>query len=481
MKSGLFLLIALSLGLVSGCKKFVEVDSPSTEISGGAVYSSNSSAAAVMAGVYSNMMSGQSLLSDGNRSIGFLQGLAADELTNFNTDPTQTQFYQNALSSSSNGSTNYYYWQEIYSELHVVNAVLEGLAGSKGVTPGMKQQLTGEAKFMRAFFHFYAVNLYGDVPLITTTNYLTNNQIGRSPKDLVYQQIIQDLKDAQEDLSDNYQDAAGNPTTDRIRPNKATATALLARVYLYQKKWADAAVQASAVIANTNYSLNSDLMQVFQSVSAETIWQLVPVSAASSTYDTYDAFFFVLTADPGVGQYSVAMSPNLVNAFENGDQRLVNWVGSFTASTGQIYYYPFKYKVYLSGDPATEDKIVFRLAEQYLIRAEAEANGAGNGIGDAINDLNMIRNRAGLPGYNGPVSRDAVLSAILHERQVELFTEWGHRWFDLARTGNLNPVMGSPGDVCAAKGGTWNPDWALLPLPLSDLQIDSKLTQNPGY
>jgi hypothetical protein len=128
--------------------------------------------------------------------------------------------------------------------------------------------------------------------------------------------------------------------------------------------------------------------------------------------------------------------------------------------------------------PTLQYSVVFRLGEQYLIKAEADAN-SGDST-DAIVDLNSIRSRAGLGSYN-LVSNGPLLPAIMHERQVELFTEWGHRWFDLQRTGTINAVMGSPGDVCSNKGGQWSPNWQLFPVALSELEEDPNLIQTPGY
>lgn len=474
---GIRFIVALAFVVLVGCKKFVQIDPPVNQITATTAYNNNTSAAAVITGIYSNMMANAGL-SDGNNGIGYLQGLAADELTNYSSVANLTQFYQNALSAATGGTSNAYYWAEIYNEIHVANAVIEGLSTSSGVSSAMKQQLNGEAKFIRAFLHFYATNLYGDVPLVTSTNYLTNNSIHRDPSAQVYQQIILDLKDAQSDLSSKYVDANGNATSDRIRPNKAVATALLARVYLYIGDWANAAIQADSVLANSSlYSLDS-VNQVFLANSTEAVWQLQPVSPG---YNTQDAYNYVLQGPPGSGIYAVALSSYLLNAFEKGDERLANWVGTYTSDSVSFYYYPYKYKVYLQNQPVTEYSMVLRLAEQYLIRAEAEARGASGGVNAAIADLNMIRNRAALPNYSGPAIKDSVLAAIQHERQVEFFTEWGHRWFDLKRTGNLNSVMGQPGNVCANKGGVWNPNWALLPIPLNDLQIDPNLTQNAGY
>jgi hypothetical protein len=477
----LVLLSILGAIALSGCKKFVQIPPPTTEITGTAVYSNNSSAAAVMTGVYDNMIITNGGLPSGYSSIGYSTGLSSDELIAY--DPTniqQVQFYKNALSSFSQNASNYYFWTELYNEIYVSNAVLEGLGGSTGVTAPVKQQIGGEAKFMRAFLHFYATNLYGDVPLVTTTNYLTNNTIARTPQALVYQQVIADLKDAQAKLPAGFVNALGSSSTERTRPNQGAATAMLARVYLYTAKCDSAEMEATKLINNTaQYSLDT-LNGVFLANSTESIWQMQPVQPG---FDTWDAYYYVLQSAPGPGAQSVAISPYLINAFEKGDARLTDWVGSIN-SGGATYYYPYKYKVWQQNLPITEYTMVLRLAEQYLIRAEAKTE-----LGDAtaVNDLNVIRNRAGLRNYAGPTDKTSLLTAIMHERQVELFTEWGHRWFDLKRAvsisgiANINTVLGSPGNVCQAKGGTWSSNWALLPIALQELKINSHLTQNPGY
>ena len=269
----------------------------------------------------------------------------------------------------------------------------------------------------------------------------------------VYNQIIADLKDAQSKLSTGFVDALGNASTERTRPNQGAATALLARAYLYTKQWVDAEAQATTLINNSSmYSLDDSLSDVFLANSTETIWQIQPTQVG---VNTQDAPMYVLKSTPGPGK-GAAMSSYLYNTFESGDYRFRNWVGAFTASNGAIYHYPYKYKIWQRNQPVTEYIMVLRLAEQYLIRAEARAQ-QGN-IQGAQTDLNTIRIRAGLDSTTAN-DQPSLLTAILHERQVELFTEWGNRWFDLQRTGNLNSVLGSPGNVCQAKGGTWNPDW----------------------
>jgi hypothetical protein len=458
--------------LLYGCRKFIEVAPPTTQLTGSNVYDNNASASAVVTSIYDNMSLGG--LATGQTSINLEVGLLSDELTNYYTGSTVLpQFYSNALTSTPNN----YFWPEIYEELYIANSVLANLPAAVNVTAAEKKQLTGEAEFMRAFLNFYAVNLYGAVPLVITTNYKENNTIKRSPVTDVYQQIITDLKDAESLLSSGYLTPTGSATSERVRPNKAAAQALLARVYLYTKDWSDAENQADSVLANTaEYSLVRNPDSVFLKNSSETIWQLQPVTPG---YNTFEGYYFVLTTTaPGVNSVNpVAMSNYLVNAFDSGDLRRADWVGAATIG-GQTYYYPYKYKVntYKVGNPVTEYSMVLRLAEVYLIRAEARAQ--QNNVSGAQADLNAIRGRAGLGNTTAANSAD-LLTAVLHERQVELFTEWGHRWFDLIRTGQVSAVMSVV--TPAKQGGAWNSNMELLPIPQSEILINPNLTQNPGY
>jgi len=168
-----------------------------------------------------------------------------------------------------------------------------------------------------------------------------------------------------------------------------------------------------------------------------------------------------------------------MNAFEPGDLRFSNWVGQDTVPTAGttdtvFYYYPYKYKA-VDDTLITESLMVMRLAEQYLIRAEAKTRQAD--LTGAASDLNQLRTRAGLPP-TAATSQSQLLAAIAHERQVELFTEFGDRWLDLKRTGALDAVMQM---VEPHKGGVWNNYDSLLPIPASDIQLNPRLTQNPGY
>lgn len=472
------LIMVLGISLVTqltNCKKLVTVSSPDTSITQDNVYTNDATAIAVLTGVYTNMS--QNGLNSGLCAMSFYPGLSADELSLIDyTNVTYTAYYTNSLTNKNTGTADF--WNTIYPIIFTLNSAITGLTGATSLTPAVDQQLMGEAKFMRAFCYFYLVNLYGPVPLVTGTNYTVNAVLPRVSTGEVWAQIIADLQDAQKLLSPNYLDATLlNTTKAKVRPTQWAATALLARAYLYTGNWTGADSAASVVINNSSlFSLNS-LDSVFLANSNEAIWQLQPVALGENTPDAW--LFIIPSTGPTIGNYPVFLNTALLNAFEPGDQRFVDWVDSVQAN-GTTYYYAYKYQSAALNAPVTEYEMVLRLAEQYLIRAEAEANGAGNGLSSAIQDLNTIRVRAGLDS-TAAATQQLVLSAILHERQVELFTEWGHRWLDLKRADSINLVMSNVTPTKSNGATSWQNYQQLYPITLYELQHDPNLQQNNGY
>lgn len=465
------LLFAISF---SSCKKFVQVPPPQTQVVTATVFNNDGAATSAQLGIYTYMWT--STLS---YNIAANMGTYADELASNSTTLIQQHIYNNAILAADNYTPGE--WNIFYSSIFDSNSVISGLQNTVGTSTAVRRQLMGEALFVRAFCHSYLASIYGDVPIVLSIDPNVNATIPRSPRTDVWRQAVSDLQNAKNLLNSNYVD--GSDTTinsERVRPTKAVALALLARVYLYlgdytkdATYYAKADSAASAVISNSTYSL-SPIGGVFLKNSNEAIWQLQTPSAQIA--DTYDGDYFILTGAPGTGsQNSNTISPQLMASFEANDQRKTSWIGSINA-LGNTYYFPYKYKNRTLLNQ--EYTMVLRLGEQYLIRAEAR-NHEGN-INGALADLNAIRIRAGLPSYAGATDATSLASAILHERQVELFTEWGHRWFDLARTGNAPAVMTV---VTPQKGGSWysNNYQLVFPIPQQDRDRDQALTQNPGY
>lgn len=444
---GLLLIMAVTLTL--GCKKFIEIDPPKDQIVNDKVYASDETASAAIRGIYAQMMTATGFASGYTNSVTLLAGRSGDDFTNFNGTVNYQQFANHTLSPD-NTNLRAGLWTEPYKYIYFANLVLENLQRSNQVSAALKQQLEGEAKFIRAFCHFYLCNLFGNVPIILTTDYSANTLASPNSQDQLYTQMIKDLADASALLPESY------PTADRIRANKWAATALLARVYLYQKDWSNAEKMATAVLDKTGtYQLLDDLGQVFLSNSKETILQFAtPVSAG---VNTREGQLFILTTAPGAST-QVTISSSLLQAFDPTDLRLAKWVGSYANATGR-WYFPAKYKVKTGNATVSEFSMVLRVAEQYLIRAEARA--MQNNFDGTLKDLNKIRKRAGLTDLDLNNQADLLL-AIAKERRLELFSEWGHRWLDLKRTGlqNANPFY---------------------PIPRPELLTNKNLIQNDGY
>lgn len=452
-------LIIINVFLLSACKKMLEVDLPINSITTKATFSDDKGATSAVLGIYAKMAYGNGYdISFANSAITILCGMSSDELIPVNTlDIDLMQFQQNTIFI--NNLLNESTWQKAYSYLYQANACIEGLETSDNISA--KNQLLGECKFLRAFILFYLTNLYGDVAMPLSTDWRINSIIPRSNQAKVYEQIIKDLKEAETLLNDNY------PVSEKIRVNKFTATALLARIYLYNDDWVNAESSVSSVINSTLYSLEPNPDSAFLKESKEVIFELKPVIDGPMT--AVEGFKFLFNFDN-----SFYCSNELLSSFEANDKRKICWLTGWSQNGIDSFFIPYKYKWARQDDlsQTTEYNVVLRLAEQYLIRAEARAR--QNKLHESISDLNSIRFRAGLPELPDTLNLEQVISAVEQERRIELMAEWGHRWLDLKRTAKVDAIL-------APLKPEWGTTDKLYPLPESELLLNPRLTQNPGY
>lgn len=443
-----FFITLAGLSLAS-CEKFVTIDYPPTTIGVGDAFASDGSATSVVLNMYSTIRNTPTITWTG------YAGLLSDELEYTLSAPTLEEMENNTVSPLNSSVANRL-WGETYTFIRQANMAIANIAQSSGMSEAGKNQLLGESKFWRAYGLFNLVNYFGDVPLTTSSDEFVNAALGRAPAAQVWAQIITDLKEAKATLPTAYVGSS------RTRINKHTASAFLARAYLYTKDYTNAALEASEVIGSGTYSL-SDLSTTFVNSSNETIFQLAtfegftPLGANYRTAST--------TAPP-----AFVLRPNFVRSFEAGDKRRTAWVDSMTISN-VVTHRINKYKLRVATTGGNENIVLFRLGEQYLIRAEARAN--LNQLAEAQADLNVIRSRAGLAATTA-TAQDGILAAILRERKVELFAEFGHRWFDLKRTNQADAVL------APIKPG-WKPTAVLLPIPSTQIEANPALTQNQGY
>lgn len=485
--------VCLSL-LAGACKKLVAIPEPTNTITTTQVFNTEKEAEGAFAGLYTKMINGSEPFSAytaaGNTfSAGFstvLGGVSADELFNYQgaSDPSIYVFNTSKLTAN-NSSFGNGLWKSAYTAIYGANSIIEGIAASTStaLNDSTRKAMTGEAKFVRAFSYWYLINFYGDVPLALTVDFNKTANMARTPQAQVYEQIIRDLQDAQAALPSGYPVAKNG----RARPNKWAATAMLARVYLFTGNNAGAAQAATEVINQADlYVLEPSLKDVFITTSREAIWQLQQTTQNASLRNATPEGLYMTPDSKYKSIAKMGITSQLLQAFEPGDHRRTDWVdstdGSYPGgvSTG-ITRYPAKYKTggetAVFGLPAAEYYVVLRLAEMYLVRAEAEANGAPGGTAAAIADLNAIRHRAGLNDLPASLSQQQVIDAVAKERQIELFAEWGHRWFDLKRTGRAHDVLSA-----VPLKQPWAGDHQLLyPIPVDEIRADHFLIQNKDY
>jgi starch-binding outer membrane protein, SusD/RagB family len=456
----------LLITALSSCEKYLDnTDLPAGTIAGSDAYISDNSVSAVVTSTMS------ALNSNGPSQIAEFTSLYTDDLLPMpNTSANQPiqASYADAIDPT-NGNLNF--WTSTYTKLYTINLAIEGIKGTSAKLYYGNQWL-GECYFMRAFSYYYLTNLYGSAALALSSDFNVNQKLSRASQTDVYAQIVSDLKTAMPLLNSGYTNGYGTATSDRARPNRSVAQALLAKVYLATGDWKDAEIMADSVIAQSTYAL-SPVTGVFLTNSTETIWSMATVNdVVSNEWSVYNKSMpAVVTVDP-VGAYlvQVQLTSDFLNAFEPGDLRYTNWVRSTVYTGVGTYYFPNKYKASTNG---TERTMILRLADIYLLRAEARAR--LNNIADAQADLNMIRTRAGLPNTTAATTDDLV-AAIMHERRVELFTEMGNRFFDLRRTSTLDGVMNT------LKGSTvWSGYKQFWPIPPTEITYDPSLTQTPGY
>lgn len=339
-------------------------------------------------------------------------------------------------------------WGSAYEGINNTNNVIAQIPNMTDMSDEEKEIALGESYFIRALNHFNLMSYFGDVPLKTTPTLSTANiNPPRESRDVVYQQIVEDLEYAADHLP---------ISSSKVRASKYAAVALLARVHLYMEAYDEAIDRATEVIEDGGYTLLEDYDEIFTDGSAETIFEIDFTVLARNRIAEYN---FPKSLN---GRREVAPTTDILGAYESGDER-------YTASIAFEGTLPYAIKY---GDLATgaDNVIVLRLADMYLIRAEANA-ALGQNLSNVQDDIDEIRARAEL-GNTDADTFPELLAALEQERWVEFAFE-GLRWFDLVRTDRAVDVLPNITDV----------NQTLFPIPSSEILTNTNpdMKQNPGY
>lgn len=389
-------------------------------------------------------------------------------------------------------------WSQIYNAIAKANAVLAKvpeITDPQIDVGGRRNQILGEASFLRAYHYFQLVKMWGGVPLITQPVSSTNpseTQVARASADEVYEQIIRDLDYAVANLPHSYSDDA---SVNKARATKGAANALLAKVYAqkstpdYNKvlEYADAVISSPAGYAllgdfahlwdGNHYNNSESIMEVQFVGSTEANWGPQLLLPPSISGDTWRKF--------------VVPSKDLVKAFDDeGDIVRKNatilfenapWSDEFwSVDVGGSVPFAYKWKS-ANGWASTNRQYLLRLADIILLKAEA-LNELGR-TEDAREEIDRIRDRAKLSPTTAANQAEMRL-AIEKERRLELAQE-AQRWDDLRRYGRAVDVMNSLNEIDlrtnTRKVYDMNDDKQLLPIPQSERNRNPKLSQNDGY
>lgn len=343
-------------------------------------------------------------------------------------------------------------WVDAYETVNICNNVLDAI---NVVNEDDRDQVKGEALFIRGMAYFQLVRFYGQsyeagggntqagVPLVLrpTRGIDESSKVSRNTVEECYTQILTDLSEAKTLL----------PEDNGIRAGKFTAAALLARVYLQMGRYAEARDNANEVIGSGLYSLVSNYANVWNNDdnSSEDIYA-VQISSQDFAEATMTVFFSV----PAFGgrDGDIEIEPKHLALYDPADDRL----GLFFEANGGVMY-SGKWRDQYRNMP------IIRLAEMYLIRAECNAR-LGTSTGASVDDdYNAVHTRAGLTAKSG-----VTLDDILLERRLELAHE-GHRIHDIKR------LKGT------ADGRNYDDNQYLYPIPAREIEANNNLQQNPGY
>ncbi|GAB3023460.1 RagB/SusD family nutrient uptake outer membrane protein [Spirosoma pulveris] len=368
--------------------------------------------------------------------------------------------------TATNGAVNAL-WGGIYNTVYVANFILERLPGVPNVSEATRKQVTAEARFLRGWANFIGAYTFGDIPKVTSTNQVANTTITRTPKADILASVLADYQAALTDLPD-VTSSSTNATTNAAYINKINCQAAMARFYLYQKNWAQAEQLATVVINSGVYTLQTNYSDlVTKDFTSESIIEVG----------------YNLSDDPGTGSYSlnnllvgrreVIPSNQLVSSLLSAESGTRSATITFNAQQQRGNDNGWTVRKYGTATEDNNNIVLIRLAEMYLLRAEARAQqGKLTGASGAIADINVIRTRAKAPAVTATAQAD-VLLAIERERVYEFAFE-GQRWYDLVRTGRAQAVM-------SAFSPNWNSRFELWPIPQREIQQNTALTQNPGY
>lgn len=438
----------LALTVLSSCDEFLDVKPKDALATSETVIVDKSSAESALRGLYS-ALGDAGYYGTSFQSIGYLSG----DNIQWTGSQSQVQEFINHKVNADNATISSA-WNAIYRTINRANNILAAVPQIKDATLSelLRNQILGEAYFIRGLAYFDLARTWGGVPIVTSPTKAAgdNANIAKSSVSDTYAQALKDF-DAAEPLLPE--------TTDRYRATKKTVWALKARYYLYQNNYVKADEYATKIIADARYKLLKPFNAFFASNARGTDESVFELFYNGTTEVNAHRNQWQPQSNGGTRQW--APNDALVNLLN--DPTVGGARNTLVAKDNQNRWYGNLYY----RTPGSDPSYIIRIAELYLIRAEARAQ--QDQLNDALDDLNAVRDRAGLQESTA-ASKEEILLAIENERRVEFALE-PHRWFDLVRTGRADEVL-----------NVTEPFRLVFPIPADQVLTDGDLVpQNNGY
>jgi hypothetical protein len=446
-----WLIAAPVLVAAAACNSVLDV-SPSSTIPTATAITDAAGARAALVGAYAGLQA---------------TGLYYGGIITFPEDVSDNGRFSGTLTSYADGDQNAIradnsmvadIWESSYADIDRVNEIIAQVPNATGLSSSDRDEIMGEAYFLRALDYHNLVKLYGGVPLVLqpTTSIADAASVTRATSAQVYAQILSDLAKAEQLISN---------TDQTTQASLGAAYAIEARVRLYMSDWAGAEAAASKV-ESMGYSLAPNFADLFDPNGNATPEDIFRVVFTPAQYN--EVGYYYLTRSLG-GRYEVAPTSSIITAFDSASGGSIktynppNPRAAASVARDGSRAYAARYSTSIGA----EHVHVIRFAEVILIRAEALAH-LGR-LTEAVDELNRIRVRAGeAPQPDTGRTQADVLASIAAERRLELAFE-GDRWPDLVRTGMATTVLGI------------NASQTLFPIPQREIDTTPGLTQNPGY
>lgn len=499
------LFITLFILNMAACENFLAED-PRSLISPDQYFNSDQEVEAAINGIYgiykSNPVKGSSGIDrwyeygadtiGANRVVGRFRHIMAYTISEENIDETDGR---------GGGPRT---WQGLYEIILNTNIILERIDGNEKLSEAGRNQFRGEALFLRAYAYYHLTNLWGDVPYYRDELGIEEiRNLGRSDVNQIRNDILNDLQEAQNLLPDSYSES------NLGKASKWAAATLIVKIALWLEDWQLARDKAVEIINNSPHRLLDDFGDVFDPLNEyndELIWELDHVKDLDTNTDT-DVFNPRIRDEPansedrealineldergwgmtGFGQ-GVAL-PDLINKFPEDDLRRGYTVRDTLFGIQLSFpYLPKLWNLDIIDSPRGnhgENKIIFRLADVYLMAAEAE-NELNGPTSDAYQYINEVRKRAYDPEQPlAGLTQQEFREAIYDERKWELAGE-NQRRMDLIRWGILMDVVSNTEYRIFDPASNIQPQHVLLPLPVEELRLNPALLDsdptNNGY